>query len=182
MKVLQLVGKYMDSDINKIKDNLKHALYVAAFLRRGGLTVLVPHIESFAYSNILTEHEWVEHSIATIKCIDGIVMLDNVADSKGAQLEVEAAIEYGKEIYTIEEILAYLKKENEWDTKYCEECDYSRFKERLDQAINNSILEFLIVTCPVDYLENSFIVQDTLFYFDDKCEEYFIRKNSPKSM
>lgn len=99
--LLYVAGKYAGKDEDDKMANIGLAMSVAIELWNNGHTAICPHLNTmdFEYYTNLTNEEFVKRDLLIVERCDGIVMLENWRDSKGAVKELAHAREHGLQVH-----------------------------------------------------------------------------------
>lgn len=92
----QLVTEEMDKE-----NNISLARDVAIKLWNMGFTVICPHLNTldFEFDTHLENKDFVKRDLLIVERCDGIVMLPNWAESRGAVTELDHAAKHGLRIF-----------------------------------------------------------------------------------
>jgi hypothetical protein len=160
MKYLFYVaGKFDDRDNASIFKNIIKASFVAAWIRRGGHYAIIPHIESFMFSKVLSREQWLEHGLVLMTKCDKLVFLDNFEESVGTQLEITEALRMNKPVYDIDQLLDFLKEDNTTDINFSNICNRLFFDKNLDFLLRTTKF-YLLTLCEKKELDSNYIVSD----------------------
>lgn len=99
MELVYLAGAYTDKNPWKVKENVLQAEKYSVLLLRKGYAVFTPHKIWPTYDGYnFTWDDWMEVGLEILKRCDSIAMVPNWKDSKGATIEHERALEWGKKV------------------------------------------------------------------------------------
>ena len=99
--LLYVAGKYSGKDEDEKLANIGLAAKVAIALWNEGHVVICPHLNTmdFELFTNLPNSAFAERDLLIVERCDGIVMLENWKDSKGAIKELAHAREHGLEVH-----------------------------------------------------------------------------------
>lgn len=98
MKVAYISGKYRDTSIHRIVENIRAAEAVALKYWRLGYAVICPHKNTALMDGAIGDAEILDGDLELVRRSDVVVMLPNWTSSAGAALELDEARAHGKEI------------------------------------------------------------------------------------
>jgi hypothetical protein len=100
LKVIYVAGAYRSKSINRIWENINHAMVEARKLWLNGWAVICPHANTaFMDEMPQTDEMFLQGDLEILKRCDAIYMLQGWEKSVGAAGEYELAKKFGLEIY-----------------------------------------------------------------------------------
>lgn len=103
MKVIYTAGPYNGTDHLDIKQHILNASKVAIECWKKGWAVICPHKNTGGYEGYEGDgvdwNTWIKGDLEILKRCDAIVMVEDWEESKGANMELEKAKEWGLDIY-----------------------------------------------------------------------------------
>ncbi len=99
--LLYIAGKYAGKDEAEKMANIGLAKQAAIELWNDGHAVICPHLNThdFEYYTNLSNRDFVVLDLLIVEKCDGIVMLPNWQDSRGAMKEYDHAVENGLRVF-----------------------------------------------------------------------------------
>lgn len=100
MRVIYVAGAYRSKSLNKIWENINHAMRQSRKLWLAGWAVICPHANTaFMDEMPKTDDMFINGDLEILKRCDAIYMLQGWENSVGATGEFNLAMELGLEVY-----------------------------------------------------------------------------------
>jgi len=106
-KIIYIIGKYRDSNTNKIAENIWKATQASTKLWREKWIVICPHLNTAhfeIFASDIPDSVWMKGDLEIIKMVAGshfkrkaVYILDNWMESEGSKEEIKLAEELGLE-------------------------------------------------------------------------------------
>ena len=111
--LIYISGKYTDDTHEKISQNIKLAREHAKKIWELGFTAICPHLNTMHFEEDanLQYRDYLDGDYELVRRSDGIYMLPNFKNSKGALEELDLAILEGKKVFLKLEDLVKFKNE-----------------------------------------------------------------------
>ena len=101
MKLIYISGKYTDKNYTEISKNILKARELAVKVWDKGHVALCPHLNTYHFEIDCeaSYEQYIEGDLLLVKKCDGMLMLDNWKESKGAKIEKNYAEILGIPVY-----------------------------------------------------------------------------------